>query len=122
MATNEFWRKLDILLSNSMIVIDRPKGKPHPRSPETIYPYDYGYLEGTQSGDGAGIDVWVGSQPERKITAIVCTVDMQKRDSEIKLLVGCTAEEAREIRDFHENGGQSALLIERPREGESDAA
>ena len=42
--------------------------------------------------DGAGIDVWVGSQ-NKQIDAIMCIVDLMKRDSEIKILIGCTEEE-----------------------------
>lgn len=39
--------------------------------------------------DGAGIDVWVGSD-EKKVDAIMCIVDLMKKDSEIKILIGCT--------------------------------
>lgn len=42
--------------------------------------------------DGSGIDVWVGSG-EKRIDAIICTIDLLKRDSEIKILIGCTEEE-----------------------------
>lgn len=42
--------------------------------------------------DGAGIDVWVGSG-EKQVDAIMCTVDVIKKDSEIKILIGCTEEE-----------------------------
>ena len=42
--------------------------------------------------DGAGIDVWVGSS-EKKVDAIICIVDLMKKDSEIKILIGCTEEE-----------------------------
>ena len=42
--------------------------------------------------DGAGIDVWVGSR-EKQVDAIMCTVDLIKKDSEIKILIGCTEEE-----------------------------
>jgi inorganic pyrophosphatase len=40
-----------------------------------IYPLDYGYLEGTCGGDGAGIDVWVGLKADKTLTGILCTVD-----------------------------------------------
>lgn len=43
--------------------------------------------------DGGGIDCWVGSDPRRQIDAILCIVDLLKRDSEIKILIGCTEEE-----------------------------
>ena len=91
----DFWKALDELVNSSEIVIDRPRGSAHPRFPNFIYKVDYGYLKDTASMDGAGIDVWVGSG-EKKIDAIMCIVDLMKRDSEIKILVGCTEEECRQ--------------------------
>ena len=76
---NDFWRALDSLVDNSEIVIDRPKGTAHPKYPDFIYKVDYGYLKNTSSMDGAGIDVWIGSG-EKKIDAIMCIVDLMKRD------------------------------------------
>jgi inorganic pyrophosphatase len=78
-----------------------------------IYPHDYGYLENTQSGDGDGIDVWLGSLPEKTVTAVICTVDMEKRDAEVKILLGCTPQEAHEILETHNSGPQSGILLER---------
>lgn len=52
----DFWKALDELVSNSEIVIDRPRGSAHPRFPNFIYKVDYGYLKNTSSMDGAGID------------------------------------------------------------------
>ncbi|WP_313153131.1 hypothetical protein [Lacrimispora sp.] len=43
--------------------------------------------------DGGGIDIWKGTAPKQKVDAIICIVDLLKRDSEIKLLMGCTEEE-----------------------------
>ncbi len=96
----EFWEALDELVTNSEIVIDRPKGTAHPKYPDFIYRVDYGYLKGTSSMDGSGIDVWVGSG-EKKIDAIMCIVDLMKRDSEIKILIGCTEEEKQIIYQTH---------------------
>ena len=101
MYTSGFWAALDKLAASSKIVIDRAKGTPHPRYPEYIYPMDYGYLEGTSSMDSEGIDLWLGSDPAKKITALLCTVDLVKRDSEIKLLIGCTEEEIQTVSEFH---------------------
>ena len=101
MYTSEFWAALDKLAETSQIVIDRPKGSAHPRFTQYIYPLDYGYLEGTSSMDGEGIDLWLGTDPAKKLTAILCTVDLIKRDSEIKLLLGCTEEEIQTILEFH---------------------
>src|SRR5579884_4391019 len=112
-----FWQALDRLVSKSEIVIDRPCGTAHPRYPAFIYPLDYGYLQGTTSGDGGGIDVWIGSRSTRQVTALLVTVDGQKRDAEIKLLLDCTPEECQAILALHDQsswgGSQSAILIRR---------
>lgn len=89
-----FWNALDQLVKDSQIIIDRPKGTAHPRYPDLLYQVDYGYLAHTASMDGSGVDVWVGSA-EKRVNALICTVDLVKRDSEIKLLIGCTEEEMR---------------------------
>jgi len=99
-SNSEFWDALDKLVAGSEIVIDRPKGTAHPRYPEFIYRVDYGYLKDTSAMDGAGIDVWVGSG-EEKIDAIMCIVDLAKKDSEIKILIGCTEEEKAIIYETH---------------------
>ena len=109
----DFWNALDELVSNSEIVIDRPRGSAHPRFPNFIYKVDYGYLKDTASMDGAGIDVWVGSG-DKKIDAIMCIVDLMKRDSEIKILVGCTEEEKLEVYKTHnETQYMKGVLIRR---------
>ena len=96
----DFWNALDELVSNSKIIIDRPKGTHHPQYPDFVYKVDYGYLQNTSSMDGSGVDVWVGSA-EKKIDAIICTVDLIKKDSEIKILIGCTEEEKAIILETH---------------------
>lgn len=109
-----FWQALDTLVAQSRLVMDRPRGSSHPRFPEIIYPVDYGYLENTTSMDGQGIDVWRGTDPAMRIDAVVCAVDMMKKDSEIKLLIGCTPEETRLVMDFHTRGDHmKGLMIER---------
>ncbi len=109
----DFWKALDELVSNSEIVIDRPRGSAHPRFPNFIYKVDYGYLKNTSSMDGAGIDVWIGSG-DKKIDAIMCIVDLMKRDSEIKILVGCTEEEKLDIYKTHnETQYMKGVLIRR---------
>jgi len=106
-----FWKALDTLVSSSRLVIDRPKGTHHPRFPEMIYPVDYGYLENTTSMDGHGIDVWRGTELSGKIDAVICTVDLLKKDSEIKLLIGCTTEEKEIIMEFHNQGMKGILIL-----------
>ena len=109
-----FWDVLDSLVRDSELVIDRPKGSHHPRYPQIIYPVDYGYLKNTTSMDGGGIDVWRGSDAAGKLDAMICTVDLKKKDSEIKLLIGCTRDEKKLIMEFHNlNEYMKGLLIER---------
>ena len=109
----DFWKALDELVSTSEIVIDRPKGTAHPGFPDFIYRVDYGYLKNTVSMDGAGIDVWVGSGG-RMIDAVMCIVDLNKRDSEIKILIGCTEEEKMEVFRMHnETQYMKGILIRR---------
>ena len=109
----DFWKALDELVNTSEIVIDRPKGSAHPRYPGFIYRIDYGYLKNTAAMDGAEIDVWVGSDVKR-IDAIMCIVDLLKRDSEIKILIGCTEEEKMEVyRTHNETQYMKGILIRR---------
>lgn len=96
----EFWEAIDKLVACSEIVIDRPKGTAHPKYPTFIYRVDYGYLKDTSSMDGAGIDVWIGSNG-KSIDAIMCIVDLMKKDSEIKILIGCTEEEKAMVYETH---------------------
>ena len=113
MYDNDFWEALDLLADNSEIVIDRPKGSVHPKYPDFVYKIDYGYLKDTSSMDGGGIDVWVGSV-DKKIDAIMCIVDLMKRDSEIKILVGCTEEEKQMVYQTHnETEYMKGILIRR---------
>lgn len=109
-----FWRHLDTLLAAHRLVIDRPAGSVHPRYPNYVYPLDYGYLEGTSAADGHGIDVWVGSLAERKLVGVICTVDVVKRDTEVKLLLGCTPQEMRKLLAQHNTSMQGGILVERP--------
>ena len=114
MVNKEFWELLEELVAASELVIDRPKGSAHPRFPQLIYPQNYGYLKGSSSMDGEGIDVWVGSNEQKQLDAIICTVDKMKKDSEIKLLLGCTEAEKQEILSFHNNSQwMKGILIRR---------
>ncbi len=110
----EFWQAIDKLIAESEMVIDRPKGSRHPRYLDIVYQVDYGYLKGTTSMDGGGIDVWKGTRGNPAVDAVMCIVDLVKRDSEIKLLFGCTEEEKNIVYRFH-NGSEymKGILIER---------
>ena len=110
---NNFWTAIDTLIMESEIAIDRPKGTKHPRF-DFIFPLDYGYLGDTSAMDGNGIDIWRGSLSDATCDAVICTVDLLKKDAEIKLLIGCTEEEKNIIMRFHnENEYMKGAMIQR---------
>ena len=107
----KFWTAAEYLVATSEIVIDRPKGSRHPTRHEAIYPVAYGYLRGMTAADGEGIDVWVGSLEPKRIAGVICTLDLSKRDAELKLLLGCTSREESEILSFLNKGDMAAILV-----------
>jgi inorganic pyrophosphatase len=109
-----FWQNLEQFVSSSQIVVDRPKHSVHPRQEDLIYPLDYGFLQGTSAGDGEGIDVWLGSSGSRELTGIINTADPEKRDAELKLLLGCSSEDVEAIKHFYNaTANMPCLILER---------
>lgn len=109
-----FWDALDVLAAACERVIDRPRGTAHPKYHSFVYPLDYGYLKNTSSADGEGIDIWLGSDARQQIDAVIVTVDLLKRDSEIKILIGCTEDEKLlALRTHNETEFMKGLLIRR---------
>nr|MBN1230067.1 inorganic pyrophosphatase [Anaerolineae bacterium] len=109
----EFWTRLDDVVAAYPITIDRPKGTHHPDYPETIYPVDYGHLEGVAAMDGGNVDVWIGSTGYAQVDGIICTVDTARQDIEIKILFSCTPDEMNQIAAVMNTGQMSGLLITR---------
>ena len=109
-----FWTWIDQLIAASRVVIDRPKGSEHPRIPGSIYPLDYGYLDGTTSSDGEGIDVWVGSQSGLGLVGVICTVDLPKREIEAKLLIDCSDAEIETVQSFFTAMQMGHAVVIRP--------
>lgn len=108
-----YWDTLQKLVDNSEVKIDRPKDSAHPRYPDYIYPFDYGYLDGTTAADGDGIDCWVGSLGGTQVTGIVSVIDPVKGDSEIKVLLGCTEPDMEKILQCHKRGEMDGLLVKK---------
>lgn len=95
-----FFDALDSLVSSAEVRIDRPKGTAHPKYPAVTYPLDYGYLIGTTAADGAGVDIFRGTDSTTGITAVALTVDAMKRDVEVKILVSCSLTEIDRVAEF----------------------
>lgn len=56
----------------------------------------------------------VGNDSRKQIDAIMCIVDLMKRDSEIKILIGCTEEEKEIVCHTHnETEYMKGILIRR---------
>ncbi len=113
MGESNFWSHLERLVAESRVVVENPRGSNDRGSHIVFFPVDYGYLEGTSSMDGDGIDVFIGSDSGKMIDAIVCTVDLVKRDSEIKVLIGCTEDEKQAILRLYESFSPMRPLLVR---------
>ena len=109
----EFWDYLQRLVETSQIVLDRPKGAIHPRYNRQPYPVSYGYLSGTTAMDAGGVDIWVGSLQEKNVVGALCTVDLLKRDTELKIVIGCTDDEVNQILNFINSGEMRAIYLPR---------
>jgi len=116
-----FWQSFDRLIEESDVIVDRPAGSAHPRYPDFVVPFDYGYLEATSSMDREGIDVWLGTLGNRELVGLVLTVDLHKKDAEIKLLLGCTFEEVQRISAIHNEESQAGILLLREDPPSSEA-
>ena len=114
-----FWEALQDLVKNNPLRIDRPRGSRHPRYPDFIYPLDYGYLEGTRSADGGGVDVWLGAGQETaaghvpSLTGLLLTLDRVKQDVEVKLLLNCTHKEMEIAQRASNSQSMNAVLLKR---------
>jgi inorganic pyrophosphatase len=115
---DEFWEYLQHLVDTSEIIVDRPIGSIHQRYPNNSYPLDYGYLKGTTSADGAEIDIWIGTLDKKEVVGVLCTVDLLKRDTELKILCDCTSMQIEAILEFINQGQMRGIMIPRDQQGE----
>lgn len=105
------------------ITIDRPKGyvqtgrDAEGKSWEREYKVDYGYIPRTKGGDGEGIDVFVGPNPDADTTYWVAQKKADGSFDEYKVIVGAdSSEEAKKIYLDHVPekyfGGMSEMSVE----------
>jgi len=110
---HEFWEYLQRLVDSSQIVVDRPRGSTHPRYHDQLYPVSYGYLSGTTAIDAGGVDIWMGSLENRMVVGVLCTVDLLKKDTELKILYDCTDDEIDAILHFVNGDQMRAMVIKK---------
>ena len=109
-----FWQKLDTIYLSSKLEIDRPKDSVHYKYSNLIYPVDYGYLKDTTGTDMKPIDVFNGSLSGNQVQAVAVSADILKKDSEVKLMVGCSEDEIYDIMAFlNQTEFQKAVLLRR---------
>lgn len=79
----------DIIGSVVHGTIDRPLGSAHPAYPNTVYPVNYGYVEGTVTGDGEEQDAYVlgADEPLTSFEGTVIAVYHRFDDAEDKWIV-----------------------------------
>lgn len=111
--TDDFWEYLQRLVNTNPIVIDRLKGALHPRFPQHPYPVSYGYLSGTIASDAGGVDIWIGSLGKKRVVGALCSVDLLKKDTELKIVIDCTEDEINHILDFVNDGAMRAAYLKR---------
>ncbi|MDR1418697.1 MAG: hypothetical protein LBI80_06075 [Endomicrobium sp.] len=109
----KFFKTLEQLIEQNGITLDRPKGTSHPRFPDLIYPIDYGYINGTTSQDGSGIDLIRGTADNFKVVGVICSLDTVKKDSEIKVLFNCTEENIKTAMMMFNNDFLRGILFRR---------
>ena len=64
--------------------------------------------------DGGGIDVWQGTDKSSGVDAIMCIIDLIKKDFEIKILINCSEEEKQIVYQTHnETKFMKGILIRR---------
>ncbi len=87
-ADNTYRQAISYLGKEVEIKIDRPLGSTHPKHKSTIYPINYGYIEGVIGGDGEELDVYLLGVNEAvsKYEATVIAVIHRLNDNEDKLV------------------------------------
>lgn len=59
------------------------------------------------------MDAWIGTATKDRVTGILVTSDPKKHDLEIKVLIGCSPEEADAALTSSNRGEMAAILVSR---------
>lgn len=71
------------------VIIDRPLGSRHPKYRDTVYPVNYGYIEGTIAPDGEEQDAYVlgVNTALKEFTGKVIAIIHRNDDTEDKFVI-----------------------------------
>ena len=108
----------DLIGKEVTVTVDRPLGSSHPDHRDTVYPVNYGYIEGLAAADGEEQDAYILGQyvPLSSFSGIVAAVIVRKDDLEDKLVVvpkGMTfsKEEIEKLTRFQEQFFDSEVIM-----------
>lgn len=100
---------MSVLGRTVTVTVDRPMGSCHPHFPNTLYPVNYGYIEGIMGGDGEPQDAYIlgVSSPVARFEGVVIAILHRLNDSEDKWVVApkgydTTPKEIRKALSFQE--------------------
>ena len=107
---------IDYLGKTVKVTMDRPLGSKHPNY-DLIYPLNYGYIAGTQSGDGEEIDAYVlgAFEPLTEYEGVVIGIIKRFDDNEDKLVVAknlnsYSKEQIEALTEFQERYYKSEII------------
>ena len=71
------------------VIVDRPLGTYHPKQKDLFYPVNYGYVEGTISGDGEELDCYLLGvfEPVKEYTGKCIAIIHRTNDNDDKLII-----------------------------------
>ena len=97
-----------------IVTIDRPFGSKHPKH-GFIYPLNYGYIEGTISGDGEELDAYVLGvfEPLESFKGKVIAIIHRTNDNDDKLIVSnkdYTNDQIKALTEFQERFFESKII------------
>ena len=99
------------------VQVDRPLGSRHPAGHAIWYTVNYGFVPGTVSGDGSGIDAYVLGvhEPIETFEGVVVGIVVRHDDDEDKLVVApegrtFSADEIRVLVEFQERFFESEIV------------
>ena len=100
------------------VTVDRPLGSHHPKFPDTVYPLNYGYINGIIAGDGEEQDAYILGikEPLTEFIGEVIAVIHRLDDCENKWVVApegmyFTKEQIAEAVHFQEKYFKSEIII-----------
>ncbi|NLC42466.1 MAG: Inorganic pyrophosphatase [Erysipelothrix sp.] len=110
-----FWQKIDTLLFSLTYKKSRDPQKVHPTYSNLVYPLEYGYLVDVDEGNKyVHIGVFKGNDESRQVNSVVICADILQKELDVKLLIGCNAEDEKAVLEFlNQTEYQKTILVRR---------